>query len=281
MRSTFSRSTGDYPRGHLTRFASIYTTGRANYAISYPNNNTALALPLDNGRSIRGEDVTTSVWQSSPVPALIGPLRPAAQPVAVPGRGDGDPGRVDPAGRATARAGGWSTAASWSSATRPSSTSAARIASSGRSDTWGRSPREPRSRSARRPRRTAPERIDGGPGSGPEPVPRGGADDLGAPRREPRRDPAGRLGAADDARPGHRAAAGPPARVHGRPRPPPQRPATQPGRAALQHPGPRPGEAGRHESAPAELDDAVRAVQKGMMRRTTPRKVAAPRPPNR
>ncbi len=61
---------GGYPRGHVTRFASIYTSGRGNYTISYPNNNTALALPLDNGRHIRGEDVSTSVWQSSPVPAL-------------------------------------------------------------------------------------------------------------------------------------------------------------------------------------------------------------------
>ncbi len=41
---------GDYARGHLSRFASLYTTGRGNYTISYPNNNTALALPLDNGR---------------------------------------------------------------------------------------------------------------------------------------------------------------------------------------------------------------------------------------
>ena len=61
---------GGYPRAHLTRFASIYTSGRGNYTISYPNNNTALALPLDNGRSIRGEDVTTSIWQSAPLPAL-------------------------------------------------------------------------------------------------------------------------------------------------------------------------------------------------------------------
>ncbi len=61
---------GGYPRAHLSRFASIYTTGRGNYTISYPNNNTALALPMDNGRSIRGEDVTTSVWQSAPVPSL-------------------------------------------------------------------------------------------------------------------------------------------------------------------------------------------------------------------
>ncbi len=63
---------GEYPRAHLSRFASLYTTGRGNYTISYPNNNTALALPLDNGRSIRGEDVTTSIWQSAPVPELMG-----------------------------------------------------------------------------------------------------------------------------------------------------------------------------------------------------------------
>jgi hypothetical protein len=63
---------GDYHRAHLSRFASLYTTGRGNYTISYPNNPTALALPLDNGRSIRGEDVTTSTWQSFPVPALLG-----------------------------------------------------------------------------------------------------------------------------------------------------------------------------------------------------------------
>ena len=63
---------GGYTRAHLSRFASLYTTGRGNYTISYPNNNTALALPLDNGRSIRGEDVTTSHWQSTPVPELIG-----------------------------------------------------------------------------------------------------------------------------------------------------------------------------------------------------------------
>src|SRR5262249_53768774 len=61
---------GGYHRAHLTRFASIYTSGRGNYTISYPNNTTTLALPLDIGHSIRGEDVTTSVWQSSPVPAL-------------------------------------------------------------------------------------------------------------------------------------------------------------------------------------------------------------------
>jgi hypothetical protein len=63
---------GDYPRAHLSRFASLYTTGRIRFTISFPNDPTALALPLDNGRSLRGEDVTTSSWQSQPVPALEG-----------------------------------------------------------------------------------------------------------------------------------------------------------------------------------------------------------------
>ena len=49
----------------------MYSTGGARFSISYPNDPTALALPLDNGRSIRGEDVTTAIWQSSPVPALV------------------------------------------------------------------------------------------------------------------------------------------------------------------------------------------------------------------
>jgi hypothetical protein len=61
---------GDYPRAHLTRFASIYTSGRGNYTISYPNNNTALALPLGTGRTIPGEDRTRTTWQSTPVPML-------------------------------------------------------------------------------------------------------------------------------------------------------------------------------------------------------------------
>src|SRR5262249_2209902 len=59
-----------YSRAHLSRFASLYSTGRGRYTIAYPNDPTALALPLDIGRSISGEDVTTSVWQTYPVPAL-------------------------------------------------------------------------------------------------------------------------------------------------------------------------------------------------------------------
>ena len=61
---------GDYPRAHLTRLASLYTTGRSRFAISYPNDPTALALPFDSGRSIRGEEVSSSTWQSYPVPSL-------------------------------------------------------------------------------------------------------------------------------------------------------------------------------------------------------------------
>jgi hypothetical protein len=61
---------GAYTRAHLSRFAALYTTGRAKYAIAYPNEPTALALPFNNERSIGGEDVSTAVWQSYPVPAL-------------------------------------------------------------------------------------------------------------------------------------------------------------------------------------------------------------------
>jgi hypothetical protein len=62
---------GDYPRAHLTRLVSLYATGRSRFSISYPNNPTALALPMDIGRSIRGEEVSSATWQSSPLPALI------------------------------------------------------------------------------------------------------------------------------------------------------------------------------------------------------------------
>lgn len=61
---------GGYTRAHLSRFASIYTTGRGTYAISFPNDPTALALPFSTERSIGGENVVTSMWQSYPVPVL-------------------------------------------------------------------------------------------------------------------------------------------------------------------------------------------------------------------
>lgn len=63
---------GGYPRAHVSRFASLFSTGRTRYTVSFPDNPTALSLPLDHGRSLRGEDVVTSSWRSYPVPALEG-----------------------------------------------------------------------------------------------------------------------------------------------------------------------------------------------------------------
>ena len=63
---------GDYPRGHVSRFGSIYSTGRVRYSISYPKDPTALALPLATGRSLRGEDASQSSFQTLPIPALTG-----------------------------------------------------------------------------------------------------------------------------------------------------------------------------------------------------------------
>ena len=44
--------------------------GVPQFTISYPNDPTALALPIDSGRSIRGEDVARSIFESYPVPTL-------------------------------------------------------------------------------------------------------------------------------------------------------------------------------------------------------------------
>lgn len=63
---------GGYPRGHLSRFASIYSTGRDRYAISYPGDPTAIALPLNTQRALRGDEAITSVFESFPEPALKG-----------------------------------------------------------------------------------------------------------------------------------------------------------------------------------------------------------------
>jgi len=59
-----------YPRAHLSRFASIYSTGRVRFTIGYPNDPSALALPLATGRSLRGEDVVQSSLRTMPYPAL-------------------------------------------------------------------------------------------------------------------------------------------------------------------------------------------------------------------
>ena len=60
----------NYARGHLSRFASIYSTGRVRFTISYPTDASAVALPLATGRSLRGEDAVQSVLRTQPTPAL-------------------------------------------------------------------------------------------------------------------------------------------------------------------------------------------------------------------
>lgn len=63
---------GGYARGHVNRVASIYSTGRDRYSISYPNDPSAVALPLNTQRALRGEESTTSIFESFPEPALKG-----------------------------------------------------------------------------------------------------------------------------------------------------------------------------------------------------------------
>lgn len=62
---------GNYPRGHLTRVGSLYSGGRTEFSLAFPDDPTALALPMNMGRSIRGEDVARSSWLSYPVPTLV------------------------------------------------------------------------------------------------------------------------------------------------------------------------------------------------------------------
>ena len=63
---------GNYPRGHLSRFASLYSTGRLRYSISYPNDATALALPMSTSGALRGEEAAQSTFQALPTPELAG-----------------------------------------------------------------------------------------------------------------------------------------------------------------------------------------------------------------
>ncbi|WP_165226780.1 hypothetical protein [Aquisphaera insulae] len=63
---------GGYPRAHLSRFGSLYTTGRERYTVAFPDNPLALAMPFNSERSIGGEEASTAVCRSYPVPALEG-----------------------------------------------------------------------------------------------------------------------------------------------------------------------------------------------------------------
>jgi hypothetical protein len=63
---------GDYTRAHLSRLASLYTTGRSSFVIAYPNDPTAVVLPFASGESIRSEEISSSSLACYPVPALVG-----------------------------------------------------------------------------------------------------------------------------------------------------------------------------------------------------------------
>jgi hypothetical protein len=63
-----------YTRAHLTRIGSLSTSGRVRFTMTFPDDPMALALPFDHGRALRGELVTASTWQTSPVP-ILGDLR--------------------------------------------------------------------------------------------------------------------------------------------------------------------------------------------------------------
>jgi hypothetical protein len=68
---------GGYSRAHLSRFAAVYSTGRVRYAVSYPGDPTAVALPMGSDQGLRGQELEQSDWVSAPVPELAGlPVQP-------------------------------------------------------------------------------------------------------------------------------------------------------------------------------------------------------------
>ena len=86
---------GGYPRAHVSRFAALYSTGRVSYSIAYPDDPTALALPLNMQRSLAVEEVQQSIFHERP---RAGPDRlpgPAPQPFDVSSRAVDQPRRLD------------------------------------------------------------------------------------------------------------------------------------------------------------------------------------------
>jgi len=62
----------NYPRAHLTRCVALYSTGRVKFTVGFPGDLTALALPMNTGGALLGDEVTQTVWNSSPRPSLEG-----------------------------------------------------------------------------------------------------------------------------------------------------------------------------------------------------------------
>lgn len=63
---------GGYPRAHVSRFGSLYTTGRVEYRVSTPGNPTTLILPMRSYRGLRGEQVRFAEFDAGVEPALGG-----------------------------------------------------------------------------------------------------------------------------------------------------------------------------------------------------------------
>ena len=61
---------GGYSRGHLTRIASIYSTGRHDYSISEGDNPTSLVLPMKSFDSLRREETRFSRFETTPEPRM-------------------------------------------------------------------------------------------------------------------------------------------------------------------------------------------------------------------
>ena len=62
----------DYPRAHLSRIAALYSTGRVQFTVAYPDDPTALALPFSRTDTLATSEITQTTWESLPEPALRG-----------------------------------------------------------------------------------------------------------------------------------------------------------------------------------------------------------------
>ncbi len=66
-----------YDRAHLARFGSIYSSSRKSFTIAFPENATALALPMRGSEGMINEQSLETVFQSVPYPALSSfPVQP-------------------------------------------------------------------------------------------------------------------------------------------------------------------------------------------------------------
>ncbi len=65
---------GDYARAHLTRFGSIYTSGRVEYQLKSTSNPGTLILPMRAYQELRGEQTRYSSFDAAAEPSLGGYL---------------------------------------------------------------------------------------------------------------------------------------------------------------------------------------------------------------